>query len=101
MSDGPRTNRRDAAPTGTGKWARVLMVYLSRLPRTGLFLVMLALVLAGLFLPGVVGAVLLLVLIVGFAALLSVTWPRLPWGRRLIQLFALALLLAVVVDKIR
>ncbi len=101
MSDGPRTSRRDAAPTGAGKWARVLMVYLHTLPRTGLFLAVLALVLAGLFLPGVVGAILLLVLIVAFIALLSVSWPRLPWGRRVIELFALALLLAVVVDKLR
>lgn len=92
----PTTTR----PSTTGRWLAVVLVYLSRVPRTGLFLASLAVAIAGLLLPGVAGAVLLLI-VAALAGLICVaTWPLLPWARRVPQLIALGLTLAIAVAKV-
>lgn len=69
-----------------------LVVVLARLPRIVPFLVVMALLLAGLFLQGVVGALLLLALTAGLAVLLALAWPALEPGARLLRLAVVALI---------
>jgi hypothetical protein len=82
------------------KQVQVLIVYLSRLPRTAVFLGALAVLLVALFLPGAVGAVLLLAIVAGLVTLLTVTWSRLAPQRRVFQVLVLALLIALAVYKL-
>jgi hypothetical protein len=73
---------------------------LARVNPTSAFLVALVVVLAGLFLPGVIGALVLLVLAAGLATLLARTWPVQSPPTRAIRLVMLALLVAVALFKI-
>ncbi len=77
-----------------------LLARLSRLNRTGVFLGALALVLAGLLLPGPVGGLLLLVLAGLLAAVLTVTWAHHDPRTRPIRLAMLALLVVLAVIKL-
>ena len=76
-----------------------LLRRLARVNPTAAFLAALALMLAGLFLPGIVGAALLFVLAAGLAALTGTTWPVQPPATRVLRLVMLAILLAGVVAK--
>lgn len=62
-----------------------VVVLLARLPRIVPFLVVLGLLLGGLLLQGVAGAVLILVLSALLALLLVLAWPALPQQARLIR----------------
>jgi hypothetical protein len=73
---------------------------LARLNVTTVFLAALALVLAGLFAPGIIGGALLLVLFAALATLLVRTWPVQPPPVRALRVSVLALLLAVALVKI-
>jgi thiol:disulfide interchange protein len=64
------------------------------------FLLALVLLLAGLFLPGIVGAALLFVLGAAMAALTFTTWPVQPPATRVIRAVLLVLLFAAVVAKV-
>ncbi len=72
---------------------------LSRVSPTAAFVVALAALLAGLFLPGIIGAALLFVLCAALAALTFTTWPVQKPSTRVIRVLLLVLLLAVVVAK--
>jgi hypothetical protein len=72
---------------------------LARVNPTTAFVVALVLMLAGLFLPGIIGAALLLVLGAGLAALTFTTWPVQSPSTRALRLVMLVLLLAAVVAK--
>ena len=72
---------------------------LARVSPTAAFVAALALLLAGFFLPGIVGAALLFVLCAALAALTFTTWPVQTPSTRGIRLALLVLLLAVVVVK--
>ena len=76
-----------------------LLRRLARVSPTTAFLVALALMLAGLFLPGIVGAALLFVLGAGLATLTVTTWPVQPPATRALRVLTLVLLLAAVVAK--
>ena len=76
-----------------------LLRKLARVNPTTAFLIALAVMLAGLFLPGIIGAALLFVLALGLAALTFTTWPVQSGSTRTLRLVILALLLAVVVAK--
>jgi energy-coupling factor transporter transmembrane protein EcfT len=76
-----------------------LLTRLARLNPTTVFLGVLVLVLLGLFVPGVVGALLLLLLALVVAALVVATWARRPATRPL-RLAVLLLLLVVAFLKI-
>lgn len=76
-----------------------LLRRLARVNPTAAFLVALALMLAGLFLPGIVGAALLFGLGAGLAALTYTTWPVQPPATRALRVLTLVLLLAAVVAK--
>ena len=76
-----------------------LLRRLARTNPTMAFLVALAVMVAGLFLPGIVGAALLLVLAAGLAALTFTTWPVQSSSTRTLRLIMLTLLVAAVVAK--
>jgi hypothetical protein len=76
-----------------------LLRRLARVNPTVAFIVALVLLLAGLFLPGIVGAALLFLLAAGLAALTFTTWPVQSPPTRAIRLVLLLLLLAAAVGK--
>ena len=76
-----------------------LLRRLERISPTTAFLVALVLLLAGLFLPGIIGAALLFVLCAGLAALTFTTWPVQKPGVRAIRVILLLLLFAAAVAK--
>lgn len=69
-----------------------LVVLVSGMPRAVPFLVVAALLLGGLFVQGVVGAVLLLVLAALLGSLLFLAWPALQPAPRALRSAVLALL---------
>jgi hypothetical protein len=83
-------------PPGSGTRA----ARLAQVPRGLAFLLALVLVLAGLFLPGAIGGVVLLVLAVAMAALARMTWPATPPSRRTARVVVLLALVAVAFIKI-
>ena len=76
-----------------------LLRMLARVSPTTAFIAALALLLAGFFLPGIVGAALLFVLCAALAALTFTTWPVQTPSTRVVRVLLLVLLLAVVVAK--
>jgi hypothetical protein len=76
-----------------------LLRRLARVNPTTAFVGALVLMLAGLFLPGIVGAALLLLLAAGLAALTFTTWPVQRPSTRALRVLMLVLLLAAVIAK--
>jgi hypothetical protein len=76
-----------------------LLQRLARINPTTAFLVALAVLLAGFFLPGIIGAALLFVLGAGLAALTFTTWPVQSAPTRVVRVTLLVLLLAAVIAK--
>ncbi|MEV4637612.1 DUF6703 family protein [Actinoplanes sp. NPDC049548] len=66
---------------------------------TTAFIAALVVFLAGLFLPGIVGAALLVALGAALAALTFTTWPVQPPALRTVRVILLALLFAAAVAK--
>jgi hypothetical protein len=77
-----------------------LLRRLTRINPTTAFFVALVVMLAGLFLPGIVGAALLFLLLAGVAALTFTTWPVQAVSSRVVRVILLALLLAGIIAKI-
>lgn len=77
-----------------------LMRRLARVNPTTAFIVALVLMLAGLFLPGIIGALLLFLLGTGLAVLTFTTWPVQKPATRVLRVLLLLLLFAVVVAKV-
>jgi hypothetical protein len=73
---------------------------LARVNPTTAFIVALAVMLAGLFLPGIIGAALLFALGIALAALTFTTWPVQTPATRAVRVALLVLLLAAVVAKV-
>jgi hypothetical protein len=73
---------------------------LARVNPTTAFIVALAVMLAGLFLPGIIGAALLFLLGGALAALTFTTWPVQKPATRVVRVALLVLLLAAVVAKV-
>jgi hypothetical protein len=76
-----------------------LLRRLARVNPTIAFIIALALMLAGLFLPGIVGAAVLFLLGAGLAALTFTTWPVQSPSTRAVRVVLLVLLFAAVVAK--
>lgn len=75
----------------------VLLVYLHQMPRWTMPLLIAALFLAGVFVPGVVGAA-LLVLLAAFLGWLSyLSWPALPGNGRLVRTLTVLAVLGLAV----
>lgn len=73
---------------------------LARLNVTAVFLAVLAYTLLGLFVPGAVGGVLLLLLAGGLVWLMAQTWPVQSPGSRVIRLTMLMALIGMALLKI-
>jgi hypothetical protein len=80
--------------------SRPLLIRLSRLPRMVPFLVMLALVVAGLFVSGVGGFVLIMLGVAFLAWLLYLGWPQLAMPERLLRLAVIALAVGMAVIQL-
>ena len=76
------------------------LIRLGRLSLPAVLLATLVYVLLALFLPGIVGGALLLVLAVALGALTARTWPVQPPRTRVIRVLILALVVAIAVAKI-
>ena len=76
-----------------------MLVLLSRLPRLVVLIGILALVVAGLFVPGIPGAVLLMLVAVILGWLLTVAWPALSPSQRAPRLLTVGLLVGYAVWK--
>jgi hypothetical protein len=76
-----------------------LLRRLARVNPTTAFIGALALMFAGLFLPGIVGSALLFVLALALAALTYTTWPVQSPATRAVRLILLTLLVAAVIAK--
>jgi len=73
---------------------------LARMDRTKVFLATLAVALIGLFVPGVLGAIILYAVVAALAWLLTLTWAVIGLPLRLFRLVTLAVLAAVATTKI-
>jgi hypothetical protein len=77
-----------------------LLRRLARINPTTAFIGALVVMVAGLFLPGIIGALLLFVLLAGISALTFTTWPVQANPSRVARVVLLALLLVLIVVKI-
>jgi len=77
-----------------------LMRRLARVNPTTAFIAALAAMLAGLFLPGILGAALLFLLAAALTALTFTTWPVQSPATRTVRVVLLVLLFAAVVAKV-
>ena len=77
-----------------------LLHRLARVNPTRAFLAALVVMLAGLFLPGIVGAAVLCLLGAALIALTVITWPVQPPRIRASRLILLLVLVALVLSKI-
>jgi hypothetical protein len=77
-----------------------LLHRLARVRPTVAFLVALALLLGGFFLPGIIGAALLFLLGAGLTALTFTTWPVQNTSTRVVRVVLLTLLFAVLIAKL-
>jgi hypothetical protein len=73
---------------------------LARMDRTKVFLATLAVALIGLFVPGVLGAIILYAVVAALAWLLTLTWAVIGVPLRVFRLVTLAVLAAVATTKI-
>lgn len=100
-----RPSDRPAAPPATGLRAAVErasvgpLTRLTRMPRAVPFLVVLGLLVAGIFVGGPVGAVLLAVVVLVVAWLLYLGWPRLTTSERLGRTAVLLLAVALCLTQ--
>jgi len=78
-----------------------LVVLLHRMPRVVPFLLVAALLLAGLGLKGVAGGVLLLVLAALLGLLLVLSWPALQPPARLLRVATVALVVGAALNYLR
>lgn len=76
-----------------------LLHRLARINPTTAFFAALVVMVAGLFLPGIVGAALLFILLAGLAALTFTTWPVQTTASRIARVILLAALLTAVIFK--
>ncbi|MEV6843839.1 DUF6703 family protein [Actinoplanes sp. NPDC051411] len=77
-----------------------LLHRLSRVPPARAFLGALALMLLGLFLPGIVGAAVLGVLAAALIALTVATWPVQPARIRAVRMILLGVLVLLLISKV-
>ena len=77
-----------------------LLRRVARINPTTAFFVALVVMVGGLFLPGIVGAALLFVLLAGLAALTFTTWPVQTVSSRAARVILLVALVTVIVIKV-
>ncbi|MGB5951382.1 MAG: DUF6703 family protein [Ornithinimicrobium sp.] len=73
---------------------------LSRMPALLPFVIMVVVLLSGVFIGGLIGAILLVLPLLFLTWLLYLTWPHLPTPERLLRLALLLLVLGIAVTQI-
>lgn len=92
---------QDSEPSGDREGGgRDPLARLSRLNPTTVVIATVALFLAILLLPDIIGAALILVIVVGLAWLLTRTWPVLAPGARAMRLVVIGLLVVIAVLRV-
>jgi hypothetical protein len=86
-------SRPPQRPAGGAPRGAAVLVLLSRLPRWAILVAVVVIVVAGLSVPGVAGAVLLAALAALLGWLLALAWPVLGPGARLYRIATIALVL--------
>jgi hypothetical protein len=76
-----------------------LLRRLARVSPTMAFIIALVILLAGFFLPGIIGAALLFLLAAGLAAMTFTTWPVQTPSTRIFRVILLMLLVGAAVAK--
>jgi len=76
------------------------LLLLNTLPRWTVLVAITVLTIAGLLLPGVAGAAVLLVLAALLAWLMAISWPAVAWGGRVARLVAVALVVGAAGYKL-
>jgi hypothetical protein len=79
--------------------ARLVVAWLGQLPRLGVLLAVIAVTAGGFFLPGVLGALFLLVLAGLASCLLTASWPVLGTPGRAVRIAIPLVLLVVAASK--
>ena len=77
------------------------IVFLQHLPRWMLLLVVLGLLISGFFVPGVIGAVALLLVAIFLGWLAYLSWPRINLSGRVLRVIALSCMVVLVVWQAR
>jgi hypothetical protein len=96
--DGSVSNANE--PSSLERWSAPILVRLAAVPRW-LFVLGLAVVfLAGLAVPGVIGAILLLVIALFLAWLAALGWPNYSVGGRLLRVLVVLLVAYVAAGKL-
>jgi hypothetical protein len=91
----------NALRTAIDRVSAPALLRLSRLPRAVPFVVMLALLVAGLWVSGVIGCVLILLGVLFLAWLLYIGWPALSQSERLMRLAVVVLGVGLAVVQLR
>ncbi len=99
-SQPPPSEPRNGIRSRIEQLSTPLVTRMSHLPAILPFLVMMAVLLTGVFLGGVLGACLLVLPIVFLGWLLYLTWPHLRTAERLLRLAVLLLVLGIAVTQI-
>jgi hypothetical protein len=77
-----------------------LLQRLARLDRTKVFLVALVVGLVALFLPGLLGALMLLAVVVLLVSLLRLTWPVTAPGSQMLRVLIIGILIGIAFAKL-
>jgi len=77
------------------------IVFLQHLPRWMLLLTMMGLLISGFFVPGVIGAVALLLVAIFLGWLAYLSWPRINLSGRVLRVIALSCMVVLVVWQAR
>ncbi len=77
------------------------IVFLQHLPRWMLLLTVLGLLISGFFVPGVIGAVALLLVAIFLGWLAYLSWPRINLSGRVLRVIALCCMVVLVVWQAR
>jgi hypothetical protein len=77
------------------------LVFLTQLPRWVLLLIVLGLLISGFAVPGLIGALALLLVTVLLGWLAYLSWPRINASGRALRVVALACMVAIVVWQAR
>jgi membrane-bound ClpP family serine protease len=77
------------------------LVFLHQMPRWALLLVVLGLLVSGFAVPGLIGAVLLLLVAILLGWLAYLSWPSINASGRVLRVLALACMVAIVVWQTR
>jgi hypothetical protein len=73
---------------------------LARVNETAVFLAVLAFALVGLFVPGILGGALLLLMVLGLGLLVAATWEKRAVANHALRIVVLLLFLVVAVSKL-